>query len=205
MEQFKPKKQNCELIVVDNFYGNPNQLREFVLNQEFMVEGNFPGKRTKSFANQSLKDVIQKYIEPFSGKIIDFPMPINTNINNKIYNGAFQYTTSRDRSWVHIDGHNNWAGIIFLTPDAPLSSGTGFYQFYDGTTNEDEMIKNNSKHNIDCFSQDTTKWKLVDQVGNVFNRLILFNSKRYHMSMDYFGDSIENGRLFQVLFFSTER
>ena len=205
MEQFKPKKQNCELIVVDNFYGNPNQLREFVLKQEFVVEGNFPGMRTKSFANQSLKDVIQKYIEPFSGKIIDFPMPTNTNINNKIYNGAFQYTTSRDRSWVHIDGYNNWAGIIFLTPDAPLSSGTGFYQFYDGTSNEDEMIKNNSKHNIDSFSQDTTKWKLVDQVGNVFNRLILFNSKRYHMSMDYFGDSIENGRLFQVFFFSTER
>ena len=50
-----------------------------------------------------------------------------------------------------------------------------------------------------------TKWKIVDSVGNVFNRLILFNSNKFHMSQDYFGDSKENGRLFQVFFFSTER
>jgi len=61
-----------------------------------------------------------------------------------------------------------------------------------------------NKSNIDTYSQDMTKWNLIDRVGNVFNRLILFDSKRFHMSMDYFGDSKENGRLFQVFFFSTE-
>lgn len=212
MEQLKIKKPNCGLIVIDNFYNNANEVREFILKQEFKVEGNFPGKRTKSFVNESTKEHIQKYVEPFGGKIIDFPMPkqnlqsIDKNVDdNDIYNGSFQYTTSRDRSWVHIDSYNNWAGVLFLTPNAPLSSGTGFYQFYDGTSNEEEMIQNDSKDNIGKYSQDMTKWKLVDQVGNVFNRLVLFNSKRYHMSMDYFGDSLENGRLFQVFFFSTER
>jgi hypothetical protein len=34
---------------------------------------------------------------------------------------------------------------------------------------------------------------------------LFFNSNRFHMSMDYFGDTKENGRLFQVFFFSTER
>ena len=62
-----------------------------------------------------------------------------------------------------------------------------------------------NKSETDKFSQDMTKWKMVDSVGNVFNRLILFNSNRFHMSQDYFGDSKENGRLFQVFFFSTER
>jgi hypothetical protein len=66
-----------------------------------------------------------------------------------------------------------------------------------------ELLEN--KEDIDKYSQDMTKWKKVDQVGNLFNRLILFNSNRFHMSMDYFGDSKENGRLFQVFFFSTER
>lgn len=201
----KIKKQNCGLIIIDNFYSNPEQIRDFVLKQNFFVEGNFPGKRTKSFANEELKETIQKYIEPFGGKIIEFPIPEKNSETNKIYNGSFQYTTSRDRSWVHIDNFNNWAGIIFLTPDAPLSSGTGFFKFNDGTSNEYEMTKNGSKTQIDNFSQDMTKWKLVDNAGNVFNRLILFNSKRYHMSMDYFGTSKENGRLFQVFFFSTEK
>ncbi len=63
----------------------------------------------------------------------------------------------------------------------------------------------NNKEDIDRYSQDLTKWEKVDQVGNIFNRLILFNSNRFHMSMDYFGDSKENGRLFQVFFFSSEK
>jgi hypothetical protein len=92
-----------------------------------------------------------------------------------------------------------------MTPNAPLSSGTAFYKFNDGAACElDRNILENSVE-TDTYSQDMTKWQQVDKVGNVFNRLILFNSKRFHMSMDYFGDSKENGRLFQVFFFSTEK
>ena len=63
----------------------------------------------------------------------------------------------------------------------------------------------NNKTEIDNSSQDLTRWEQVDKVGNIFNRLILFNAKRFHMSLDYFGNMKENGRLFQVFFFSTER
>jgi len=197
---------SCGLIVIDNFYNNPLETREYILTQEFSVKGNYPGKRTISYASHNLKDIIQKYVEPFGGKITDFPIPKEDESDAAgIYNGSFQYTTSRDRSWVHIDGCNNWAGVLYLTPDAPLTSGTAFYHLYDGTTCKGDMELLGNKDEIDKWSQDLTKWKEVDRVGNVFNRLILFNSNRFHMSMDYFGDSKENGRLFQVFFFSTEK
>ena len=92
-----------------------------------------------------------------------------------------------------------------MTPNAPLGSGTAFYKFHDGAMCEKDSNRLNNKKDIDLYSQDFTKWDLVDSIGNVFNRLVLFNSKRYHMSMDYFGTNKENGRLFQVFFFSTER
>jgi hypothetical protein len=200
------RKPSCGLIVIDNFYNNPHDTRKYILTQDFKVRGNYPGQRTISYANQHLRDIIQEYITPFGGKITEFPMPNETNKdNNNIYNGAFQFTTSRDRSWVHIDGHNNWAGVLYMTPNAPLSSGTSFYHFHDGTACKRDMEILENKEETDKYSQDLTKWKKVDEVGNVFNRLILFNSNRFHMSMDYFGDSKENGRLFQVFFFSTER
>ena len=215
-KQFVEKKQllfntvsmrtpSCSLIVVDNFYQNAMNTRKFILSQEFLVKGNFPGKRTISYATQTIKDQIEKYVSPFAGKITNFPCPKADNSDaDKIYNGSFQYTTSRDRSWIHTDSWNNWAGVIFLTPDAPLSSGTAFYKFYDGsmTINDSSLLQSNDETNNS--SQDLTKWELADTVGNVFNRLVLFNSKRFHMSMDYFGDSKENGRLFQVFFFTTE-
>lgn len=200
------KNPSCNLIVIDNFYNNPIETRNYILTQEFSVRGNYPGQRTISYATKELRDIIQKYVEPFAGKITEFPIPNEKNTDaSTIYNGAFQYTTSRDRSWIHNDGYNNWAGVLFLTPDAPFSSGTGFFQFYDGSMDEEDGKKHNNKSQTDEFSQDFTKWKLVDQVGNVFNRLLLFNAKRYHMSMDYFGSNKENGRLFQVFFFSTEK
>ena len=205
-ENISKRAPSCGLIVIDNFYENAYETRKYILTQDFKVRGNYPGQRTISYANQHLKDIIQEYITPFGGKIIDFPMPDETNKdNNNIYNGAFQYTTSRDRSWVHIDGNNNWAGVLYMTPNAPLSSGTSFYHFHDGTTCKRDMEILENKEETDKYSQDLTKWKKVDEVGNVFNRLILFNSNRFHMSMDYFGDSKENGRLFQVFFFSTEQ
>lgn len=205
-ENISTRSPYCGLIIIDNFYNNAMETRDYILTQEFKVRGNYPGQRTHSFANSHLKDIIQDYITPFGGKIIEFPMPDETNVDdNNIYNGAFQYTTSRDRSWIHVDDFNNWAGVLYMTPDAPVSAGTGFYRYKDGTTYEADLKIMDNKEEIDAFCQDMTKWEQVDKVGNLFNRLVLFNSKRYHMSLDYFGNSKENGRLFQVFFFSTER
>ena len=79
-----------------------------------------------------------------------------------------------------------------MTPDAHVSGGTGFYTY-------------KGDRDIGANSQDMTKWELVDNVGNVFNRLILFNSHMFHSSMDYFGTCKEDGRLTQVFFFSTKK
>lgn len=197
---------SCGLIVVDNFYSNAMNTRNFILTQDFSVKGNFPGNRTVSYATEELKEIIQKYVEPFCGKITNFPCPKSDNSNaGEIYNGAFQYTTSRDRSWIHTDKWNDWAGVLFMTPNAPVTAGTAFYRFIDGAMCEDDGKFLGNQEQVDMCSQDPTKWELVDRVGNVFNRLVLFNAHRYHMSQDYFGDTKENGRLFQVFFFSTEK
>ncbi len=174
------------VIIIENFYTNVMETRDFALKCDFNVEGNFPGMRTESFATTHIRDHFQSWLEPYGHTITHFP------INKESYNGAFQLTTSRDRSWVHVDNHNNWAGVLYMTPDAPVSGGTGFYTY-------------KGDRDIGANSQDMTKWELVDNVGNVFNRLILFNSHMFHSSMDYFGTCKEDGRLTQVFFFSTKK
>lgn len=195
----------CSLFIVDNFYTNPLETRQFLLDQPFNVKGNYPGQRTKSYATKEIRDFFQQLVGPTAGQITRFDIPGETTDDANAYNGAYQYTTSRDRSWVHNDGYNNWAAVVFLTPDAPLSSGTGFFQYHDGTPNKQVMEAKGNKSDIDRDSQDMTKWRMVDTVGNVFNRLVVFDATRFHMSMDYFGQSKEDGRLFQVFFFSTEK
>jgi hypothetical protein len=191
------KKQIRTIVVIDNFYKNPMEVREFALNQTFDVVGNFPGRRTRSFASQTLREEIQSHINE---KITRFHLA-----DVYTFNGAFQYTTSRDRSWIHHDV-DRWAGVLYLTPDAPFSAGTGLFAFNDdksrNTFDVDQTAEKKFKTNR--YSQDKTRWTLVDQIGNVFNRLVLFNSHHFHESLDYFGSCKEDGRLFQVFFFDTD-
>ena len=51
---------SCGLIVVDNFYSNAMNTRNYILTQDFSVKGNFPGNRTVSYATENLKEIIQK-------------------------------------------------------------------------------------------------------------------------------------------------
>tara|TARA_E500000178_G_scaffold196695_1_gene194757 strand:+ start:7261 stop:7860 length:600 start_codon:yes stop_codon:yes gene_type:complete len=198
--ELAPLKPKPILFIVDNFYSNPLETREYILKQEFKLRGNYPGQRTLSYANEEIKSIIQEWIYPFAGKITDFR--IDKSENNS--NGAFQYTTSHDRSWIHHD-ECDWAGVLYMTPDAPVNSGTGLYKFKDGTRFGCESRLKGNSGEISDSSQDITKWELVDKVGNIFNRLVIFNSDSYHMSMDYFGYDKYTGRLFQVFFFSTEK
>ena len=65
-------------------------------------------------------------------------------------------------------------------------------------------ILDNRKNKFDTDSQDTTKWHMVDNIANVFNRLIIFNANQFHTSMEYFGQNLQDGRLFQTFFFDTQ-
>jgi hypothetical protein len=187
-------------IIVDDFYSNPEEVRDFALSQEFEVEGNYPGYRTKSFLNDSVKNTIQEILEPYAGKITSW---------GGDYSGSFQYTLATDRSWIHADSWTDWAAVCYLTPDAPLSSGTGLFKHKDSGLrgwNYKEHTKEESEqapHRI--YPHDYTKWEMVDRFGNVFNRLILYRADLYHVSLDYFGKTPEDGRLFQVFFFNTEK
>ena len=69
----------------------------------------------------------------------------------------------------------------------------------DGTYNMELLDR------INKDAQDMTKWELVDRIGNVYNRLVLYRGDHFHISMDYFGQDINDGRLFQTFFFDTEK
>ena len=182
------------VVIVDNFYNNPYEVREFALSQEFSVYGNYPGQRTQPDVNSEVRDIIQDLIYFNAGKI--------TNWEGE-YTGAYQYTTSRDRSWIHADNTTNWAGVCYLTPDAPVTAGTGLFRHKETglmKAPEDEALLDKIYND----AQDVTKWDLVDVIGNVFNRLVLYRGDIFHSSLDYFGTNKENGRLFQTFFFNTE-
>lgn len=175
------------LIIIDDFYSNPDGVRNFALTQSFSITGNFPGKRTKSFLTEDVKESIQNQLH-FCGSITDWH-------EQSGYSGAFQLTTAQDRTWIHSDQNNDWAGVCYLTPNAPHTAGTGFFRH--------KATNHWYRNHTDYEGYDYTKWDLFDVIGNRYNRLILYRSDIFHASLDYFGSSDQDGRLFQTFFLNT--
>lgn len=183
------------LIIVDDFYIDPDGIRNFALAQEYSVRGNYPGLRTKSFLNDSHKEIINDLVSHASGGVTDWLL----GENGEGYTGAFQICTAMDRTWIHSDYNNMWAGVCYLTPDAPLSAGTALYRYRESG---ERMSIDHVDYGEDAY--DYTKWEVVDKIGNVYNRLILYPGNLFHASIDYFGNNLYNGRLFQTFFFNTK-
>lgn len=178
------------VLITDDFYSNPDSVRAFALQQEFKVQGNFPGVRTASFLTPDVKETIQSILWNVGGEITNWHEADGLT-------GSFELATAANRSWIHTDHHNSWAGVLYLTPNAPLSGGTGLFRHKaTGATTSAELET--------YESQDMTKWELIDRIGNRYNRLAMYRSDMFHTSLDYFGSTPEDARLFQLFFISTQ-
>ena len=95
--------------------------------------------------------------------------------------------------------------MVYLTPNAPFETGTKI------VANKKTKIYHSSQSDnvLDFFPQqetfcDGTLFETVDVVGNVYNRLVIFDGQSIHSACGYFGHNIATGRLWQIFFFDAE-
>ena len=178
------------VLIVDDFYSNPDSVRDFALQQEFKVQGNFPGLRTATFLTPDVKETVQSVIWNVAGEVT------NWNESDGL-TGSFELATAANRSWILTDHFITWAGVLYLTPNPPHTGGTGLFRHRaTGATMSHQLAE--------YESQDMTKWDLVDTIGNKYNRLAMYRSDLFHTSLDYFGHDLHTGRLFQLFFLTTQ-
>ena len=204
------------VIIVDNFYENPLEVREFAIKQQFM-SCILPRYHTVSFANKDLYNRIQNILYPFAGKIRGFYIPNEEDrdtFGGDRYNGSFILGLGDSIPWYHVDTvgtetqdqnfsgtntkifyKNAWAGVLYLTPNPPNDAGTVIAKYKE--CHSDENMPFNNRY-------INSKWEIVDKIGNVFNRLVLYRSYRYHKGENNFGVDENDGRLSQLFFFYTE-
>lgn len=157
-------------IIIDDFLDRPDLVRQSALELPFEATGPYPGFRSDR-AERDYEAYVQEKIEKaLNCKIKEF----------KQDSFRFQICTENVETWVHMD-ETDWAGVLYLTPNAPLEAGTGIYH-------------------------DTgSSYELETGIGNVYNRLVIYRGTLLHKSiLPGFGNSKETGRLTQVFFFNTE-
>ena len=194
-----------DVIVVDNFYANPDLVREYAMNNlEFAPSNYHKGQRSQS---RYIIDGTKEKLEEVLGKRI-------TNWNDGGYaNGVFQFCTADQPIVYHVDSQM-YAAMVYLTPDAPPQTGTAMYRSkvtgissFPGQESRmgDEYVDTFRGNNKEMNFFDGTQFEKIDDIGNVYNRLVIFNSSQLHAATEYFGDAIDNARFFHMFFFDVEQ
>lgn len=196
------------VTVISDFYENPDEIRKYALAQKYTychemkgIDYVFPGSRTKE-----LRDLSQSLYEKVCKKLISvFHIPEHDLMRLQIKT-SFQIVESEyDHGLIHQDQNTVFAGVLYLTPDAPLDSGTSLFR-KNSTYDEDlywKLIKENDERFKRKETIDFSYHNMFDEVvrvNNVYNSLILFEGDIHHCANQFFGKTKEDSRLAQVFF-----
>jgi len=160
-------------ILIDNFFKNPDVIRQFALSKEYIKSSKktgWKGYRT------NIDDV--ELVNYIKNKLIEIDDKFkNLVISESYFHYSLESTKDElkgnfEKNRLHKD-ESELAGVIYLTPNPIKNSGT-------------------TLHN------DNTD--LEDVIDNVYNRFIYYDGKKLHGPQDTFSNSIENTRFTLTIF-----
>ena len=208
-------------LIFEDFFDDPYKVRNEALQQDFYPPfylkdipkaegldsdlvywisqiGYFSGKRT-IHAKVNMPE-IQKFTEDRVKRICNLPFEQDIQC-------YFTYQIKGDETDnnIHQDRDPILAGVIYLTPNPILGSGTYFYRHKETEftgLNSTEYPESAFKdmHPYNRSDQDISKFEEFGYVENVWNRLVLYDSNVLHKSGKYFGTNLQTGRLTLTFF-----
>lgn len=184
-----------KIFVIDNFYKNPDEIRDLALSFEPKSDkkycGNLIGKRVVE-ENQDyrrLKDtfkILCQYKdwynltyddEEFDKKWHDSKFMVNITTGEEIVQ---RFDEKMHTYTFHIDGINSkWAAVVYLNKDDECVGGTNFYSWK---------------------GEPSSKPRLEHTVEMKYNRMVLYEANQMHGAILEKGMFMDYPRISQVFF-----
>jgi len=199
---------NQNIIIVDNFYENPYEVRQYALSLEYPQPKNhtYPGRNSnETFYTQEIHNKFElllgrKLIPAQEGNHGDFRLSLETD------------TFQQD---IHVDPIWDWGCVLYMNlPNQCIpEAGTSFWRHkklgwekcpgqneaaWYGYTKYEEIRSSI----IYGDGLDRSKWDRYCLANMQYNRAVIFDPKLWHSHGENFGNNLENGRLVQLFFFS---
>jgi hypothetical protein len=197
------------VTIIENFYENPDAIRKFALTQEYTfchnrlnLEYVYPGCRTKD-----LFDLDSALHEKICKKLVSVFHNSEHDTMRWAVSTSFQSVSAEyGQGVIHTDHNTIFAAVLYLTPDAPLDSGTSLFKpnkSFDDEKYQRALNDNDTRFRAGEIIMDTSYHSMFDEivrVNNVYNTLILYEGRHYHAANQFFGKTMNDSRLAQVFF-----
>ena len=197
------------VAVISNFYENPDAIRQFALAQKYTFRHEeagldyvYPGCRTQDLhsLDASLQAMVLKKL------VSVFHIPEHDLMRWSISSSFQSVSEIYKEGVIHTDSNTIFAGVLYLTPDAPLNSGTSLYRkntSFNQERYQKALDQNDERFKSGEIVMNTDYHSMFDEVvrvNNVYNTLILYEGDIFHAANQFFGRTLEDSRLAQVFF-----
>jgi len=194
------------LLVVDDFLENPEAIRQTALGLSYTHSGNFPGRN-------SLERLDLPGLADHVSHLVGEPLqPVSPPGSH----GKCRLTLASDPriAKIHVD-ESQWSGILYLSRPQDCRVGTRFFRHKRTGTDRAPITATEAQAmgfasvaeacaDVLRDEMKMSAWEQTFEIPMRFNRLVLLRPWLWHTSTPGFGNSVENGRLIQVMFFTLD-
>jgi|TARA_B100001093_G_C26440788_1_gene847976 hypothetical protein len=197
--------EEIPIVYIDNFYKNPNMVRNLAIKSpptsDPRILGGVTGSRVASFFD--FQHIYPVWVEIAQG-VFGLKKEEEDKFEASMFSTPFSVnvTQSKDRPDLpHIDlpdiTSRGWAGLIYLNKGDECKGGTGFYTYKGHQVNP----KQDGLWDKDYVCDSIGPWELMHLAEMKFNRMIMYPATVMHTPYDkpgfFEGDDY---RLVQVFF-----
>jgi hypothetical protein len=197
------------VYIIDDFLSDPDTVRSDALRLNYARIGNYPGR-----------DSMERLVIPRLNEGVSSIMrqPFSADWPEDFAHMRCRLTLASDDKIpaVHVDP-SNLSGILYLSRPEDCRGGTDFFRHIRTGTDRVPMsteelrslgyssYKEMHREIVQQDGHDRSKWEQTMSVPMRFNRLVLLQPHYWHTAGPGFGDSVDNGRLVYLMFFTAAR
>ncbi len=196
------------VIVVDDFYDDPDDVRKFALSLRFQRKhgATYPGSEVISGTDW---EPVRKRLRSYIDEAVDGPCPKPVPFPQGKFRVALASDEKRRIDRVHVD-QQRWSGIIYLTKPEHCQDGLRLYR-HRATNSifwDNEWFQKTFPHyyllpaeqfreRVLAYFGDRRNFELIGTIPMLYNRAVLLMAHALHGTGVAFGTRKENGRLSQ--------
>ncbi len=193
-----PQPPKDEVVIIDDFWHDPHQLRRQALAAEFRRRSSSSG----FVYNDALAPNAHTYrLASLLSRVIG-PEELGLGLQSRfVFETGADEVETRRRVWVHYDRWR-WVAVLYLADPQHAVGGTEFYRHIEtGYSDVRSAERDGRRASIMRDSTDNSKWETMLSVPIKINRMLVFRPYLFHQATCYFGSDVQNARLYNIIAF----
>ena len=195
-------------IIVDEFYRNPDKIRNYALQATYAngVSSGWMGVHSVKRA-PGTRETLQRISALISRDRVPNWEKIDASYKGQRQAncGGFASLTQRQLGAVHAHGcKGDYVAIIYMSHPGDCKDRKATMFFRHRSTGLETLHPEDQQLNESLYKDrfDYSKWQVIDALDMKYNRLVVFDACRFHGPSPGFGNTIANSRLIQVFNFT---